>query len=112
MKTQQRLLLALALVCLVVGIPVTFARVGVSPLWTLALPLGAVFLGLYLITLLAALFDAEQDPKTEPGGILTTAQSAGVAQPATPSLSTTPRAPAPLLAAAPPHTPPQASARS
>ncbi len=68
MKTRQRLFLALALAGLAVGIPVTFWGVGASTLWTVALPLGAVFLGLYLVTLLlrneVARFDAEQREET------------------------------------------------
>ncbi len=71
MKDRQKWLLVLAVVSLGVGIPVTFCGVGASPLWTLALPLGVVFVGLYLVAFAlrneVARYDAEQRAKTRPG---------------------------------------------
>jgi hypothetical protein len=68
-KRLLRLFLVLAVAGLVVGIPVTFSHARLALLWTLALPLGAVFVGLFLITYLfrneLARFDAENRAKED-----------------------------------------------
>jgi hypothetical protein len=46
----QKLLLILAVVSFVIGIPVTLLRVQISPAWTVALPVGVVCLGLFLLS--------------------------------------------------------------
>jgi hypothetical protein len=112
MKHLQKWLLALAVAGLVIGIPVTFTHARLGPLWTLALPLGMVFLGLYLISLLLRSevnrFDAEQRLKAECSGISSTARAAVAVQPATPSRTPTPSNSASSAAPAtpPPATPP------
>ena len=50
LKTSQRLLLVLAVVNFLIGIPVTLTHIGVSPVWTVALPVGVVCLGLFLLS--------------------------------------------------------------
>jgi len=69
MKASRRWLLVLAVGGPAVGIPVTFNHAKVAPLWTLALPLGVVFVGLYLVAFSlqkeVAQFDAEQRSKME-----------------------------------------------
>jgi uncharacterized membrane protein len=69
MKTMLKVLLAVGVAGLVIGIPVTFSHAQMSPLWTLALPVGVTFLGLFLITYLwrneLAKFDAEERAKAE-----------------------------------------------
>jgi len=69
MDAVQKLLLTLAAVCMVIGIPVTFSHAEAAPFWALALPMGAVFLGMFLISLLwqreMAKFDEEERSKTE-----------------------------------------------
>jgi hypothetical protein len=50
MGTVQKLLLALAVMGLVIGIPVTFSHTAPAPALALALPLGVVFWGLFLMS--------------------------------------------------------------
>ncbi len=75
-----------------------FAHVRVALLWSMGFPLGAVFLGLYLIILLlgdeVARFDSEQRAKFEFGGTGPTARSADAAHPAGPPPSKTTSDPA------------------
>jgi hypothetical protein len=67
MQTFQRVFLTLAVTCLAVGIVVTVSHGQLPSAWTLALPTGAVCLGLFLISLLlrreTEKFDADQDSK-------------------------------------------------
>ncbi len=69
MNMLQKALLALAVAGFGIGIPVTAARAPVDPLWTLALPLGAVFLGLFLLERLwhdaIEQFNAEEHQRIE-----------------------------------------------
>ena len=69
METVQKLLLTLALMGLAIGIPVTFRHAEPAPAWAFALPAGAVFVGLFLISILwqkeMAKFDEEERLKTE-----------------------------------------------
>jgi hypothetical protein len=69
MTNPQRLLLILAVTGLAIGIPVTLSRAEHGPAWTFALPAGAVFLGLFLVSLLwqkeIAKFDKDERLKIE-----------------------------------------------
>ncbi len=69
MQSIQKWLLALGVAGLALGIAVTAIPSGLAPLWTLALPLGAVFLGLFLLTHLwhkeLAKFDEEEHLRIE-----------------------------------------------
>jgi hypothetical protein len=51
MKTLPKLVLVLAVVNLIVGIFVTMSHKDVAFIWYLAMPLGVIFTGLFLITL-------------------------------------------------------------
>jgi hypothetical protein len=50
MKSFQKLLLAIAVMCLVSGISVSFTHAQVAPAWIVAFPAGVVHLGLLLIS--------------------------------------------------------------
>ena len=69
MRALQKAFLALAVAGVVIGILVGLSRARLNPLWTLALPLGFVFAGLFLIDTMLhdalASFDAEERIKTE-----------------------------------------------
>jgi hypothetical protein len=51
MKTSQKALLTLAVTGLIVGIIVALRHAEPAPAWTLALPVGVVCLGLFLLSL-------------------------------------------------------------
>ena len=67
MKAMLKALLGFAVAGLVVGIVVMSSRARLDPLWTLALPVGVSFVGLFLISFLwrdeLARFDAEERAK-------------------------------------------------
>jgi len=69
MKAFQKWLLALAVTGLVVGVFVSLSRADLAPAWMLALPLGVILTGLFLVTLLlqneVTKFDAEERLKIE-----------------------------------------------
>ena len=69
MKTFQNWHLALAVTCLIVGVFVSLSHGDLAPAWALALPLGVILTGLFLIRLLlqneAAKFDADERLKIE-----------------------------------------------
>lgn len=70
MKTVQKLLLTFAAIGLVIGLPVTFSHTEPALAWAFALPAGAVFFGLFLISLVwqkeMAKFDEGERSKLEP----------------------------------------------
>jgi hypothetical protein len=69
MKAFQKWLLVLAVTGLVVGVFVTLSHGDLAPAWMLALPLGVILTGLFLVTLLlqneVAKFDADERLKVE-----------------------------------------------
>ena len=69
MKAFQKWLLALAVIGLVGGVFVTLSHADLAPVWMLALPLGVILTGLFLVTLLlqneVTKFDAEERLKIE-----------------------------------------------
>ena len=69
MKAFQKWLLGLAVTGLIVGVFVTLSHANLAPAWMLALPLGVILSGLFLITLLlqneVAKFDADERLKRE-----------------------------------------------
>jgi|ERR1051326_3887143 low affinity Fe/Cu permease len=69
MKAFQKWLLALAVTGLVVGVFVSLSHADLAPAWMLALPLGVILTGLFLVTLLlqneVTKFDAEERFKIE-----------------------------------------------
>ncbi len=69
MKAMLKALLAIAVAGLVIGIPVMCRREPLDPFWTLALPVGASFVGFFLIAFWwrdeLAKFDAEERAKHE-----------------------------------------------
>ena|SRR5438309_2359671 len=69
MKTFQKWLLALAVTFLIVGVFVSLSHGDLDPAWMLALPLGVILTGLFLIRLLLqnemARFDADERLKVE-----------------------------------------------
>jgi hypothetical protein len=69
MKTFQKSLLVLAVICLIVGVFVSLSDGDLAPAWMLALPLGVILTGLFLIRLLLqnemAKFDADERLKVE-----------------------------------------------
>jgi len=72
MQRARKLLFLLAVIGLGIGLPVTLSRARVSPLWTIALPIGVVSLELFMISRVmekeTARFDAEQRLKPGPPG--------------------------------------------
>ncbi|HXT40923.1 MAG TPA: hypothetical protein VN887_12995 [Candidatus Angelobacter sp.] len=64
MTRIPKVMLAVSLAAFAVGSVVTFGYAEVPPGWTVAMPVGAVFLGLFLVTLTlqneAARFDEEE----------------------------------------------------
>jgi hypothetical protein len=68
MTTATKTFLAVSVTGFAVGGIVDFCLAKVDPMWTVALPVGAIFLGLFLISLVlekeVALYDAEQAGKT------------------------------------------------
>jgi hypothetical protein len=72
MNILQKALLTLAIIGLVIGIPVTFRHAEPAPGWTLALPVGVVSFGLFLISLLwqkeIAKFDDDERSGTDLSG--------------------------------------------
>ena len=69
MKAFQKWLLALAVIGLVGGVFVTLSHADLAPAWMLALPLGVILTGLFLVTLLlqneVTKFAAEERLKIE-----------------------------------------------
>ena len=70
MKAMLKVLLVIAVAGLVIGIMVTSSRARLDPIWTLALPVGVSFVGLFLISFIwrdeLARFDAEEHAKHDP----------------------------------------------
>jgi Na+-transporting methylmalonyl-CoA/oxaloacetate decarboxylase beta subunit len=69
MTTLTRTFLAAAIIGFIVGAVVDFSNLTSNPAWTVVMPLGAVFLGLFLISLMLqkemAGFDQEEATKLE-----------------------------------------------
>ena len=63
MKTMPKLFLALCVGGLVIGLFVSWSGIELNPVWTLAMPLGAIGYGMFLMTLFLqeemAQYDAE-----------------------------------------------------
>ena len=70
MKAFQKWLLTLAATGLAGGVFVTLSHADLAPAWALALPLGVILAGLFLVTLLlqneVEKFDADERLKVEP----------------------------------------------
>lgn len=64
MTTATKTFLGISIIGFAVGSVVDFVLPKVNPMWTATLPVGAIFLGLFLISLIlekeVALYDAEQ----------------------------------------------------
>jgi hypothetical protein len=69
MTTLTKTLLATAVVGFIIGSIVDFSNLTTDPKWTVAMPLGAVFFGLFLIFIMLqkeiAAFDREEAKKIE-----------------------------------------------
>ena len=69
MKKLPKSLLTISLTGFAIGFFVTFSGADLPPVWTVALPIGAVFLGLFLLALMLqsemAGFDEEERVKME-----------------------------------------------
>jgi hypothetical protein len=69
MTTLTRTLLAAVVIGFIVGSVVDFTKLTTNPAWTVAMPLGTVFFGLFLISLMLqremAAFDREEAMKLE-----------------------------------------------
>jgi len=69
MTTATKTFLAISIVGLVAGGIVDFCVDNVNPVWTATMPIGAVFLGLFLVSLVLeneiAAFNAEEAKKLE-----------------------------------------------
>ncbi|HXF10706.1 MAG TPA: hypothetical protein VN625_07980 [Desulfuromonadaceae bacterium] len=67
MTTATKIFLAVSVAGFAVGSVVDFCLAGVNPMFTATLPVGAIFLGLFLISLIlekeVALYDAEHAQK-------------------------------------------------
>jgi hypothetical protein len=69
MTTATKSFLTVSVIGLTAGAIVDFCLTTVNAMWTVALPVGAIFLGLFLISLIlekeVAAFDAEETQKFE-----------------------------------------------
>ena len=72
MTRIPKVMLAVSLAAFAVGSVVTFGYAEVPPGWTVAMPVGAVFLGLFLVTLTlqneVARFDEEERARSKLAG--------------------------------------------
>jgi hypothetical protein len=96
MTRIPKVLLAVSLTAFAVGSVVDFDDPGIPVGWTVAMPLGAVCFGLFLVTLLlqreVALFDAEERARLELGERFAPRPASAVAS--TVATSATPLSPA------------------